>query len=58
MSTITINYIIGKISEADFEAERQKWEEEYGFIAEEHTKAINEYDRAQAEAMDVQFTLD
>ncbi len=58
MSTITINYIMGKISEADFEAERQKWEEEYGFIAEEHTKAINDYDRAQAEAMDVQFTLD
>ena len=49
---------MGKMSEADFDKAVAEWKEKYGFIADERTEYVNSYDRAQAEAMGIQFTLD
>lgn len=57
MSTITCNYIMGKMSEADFDKAIADWQTEFGFIAKEYSDFINAYDKAQAEAMGIKFTL-
>lgn len=57
MSTTTINYIMGRISDADFDKAIADWEKTYGFIAEEQTEFINSYDRSKAESLGVSYTL-
>ena len=57
MSTITINYIMGKISDADFDKQIAEWKETYGFIAEEQTEYINSYDKNEAAKLGVSYTL-
>lgn len=57
MSTITCNYIMGKMSEADFDKAVADWQAEFGFIADEYTKYVNSFDKAQADAMGIKFTL-
>ena len=57
MSTITCNYIMGKMSEADFDKAVADWQAEFGFIADEMTEYVNSFDKAQADAMGIQFTL-
>ena len=58
MSTITCNYIMGKMSDADFDKAIADWQAEYGFIADEFSEYVNSFDKAKAEAMGVKFTLD
>ena len=58
MSTITCNYIMGKMSDADFDKAIADWETEYGFIADEFTEYAKSYDKAKAEALGIRFTLD
>ncbi len=58
MSTSTINYIMGKLSDEDFDQAIADWEKEYGFIAQEQTEFINSYDKAKAEALGISYTLD
>ncbi len=50
MSTATCNYIMGRMSDADFDQAIADWEAEYGFIAEEYTEYVNSYDKAEADA--------
>ena len=57
MSTITCNYIMGKMSEADFDKAVADWQAEFGFIADEYTEYVNSFDKAQADAMGIKFTL-
>ena len=58
MSTITCNYIMGKMSEADFDKAIADWQAEFGFIADEFSEYVNSYDKTKAAAMGVKYTLD
>ena len=58
MSTITINFIMGKMSEADYDKAVADWQTKYGFIAEARTKYVNSYDKDEAAALGIKFTLD
>ena len=58
MSTITCNYIMGRMSDADFDQAIADWEAEYGFIAEEKTEYVNSYDKDEAAALGIRYTLD
>ena len=58
MSTITCNYIMGKMSEADFDKAVADWQAEYGFIADEMTEYANSFDKEKAAAMGISYTLD
>ena len=58
MSTTTINYIMGKMSEADFDKAVADWQAKYGFIADEMTEYANSFDKNEAAALGIQFTLD
>ena len=58
MSTTTMNYIMGKMSDADFDQAIADWEAEYGFIAEEYSEYVNSFDKAEADALGIKFTLD
>ena len=48
---------MGKMSEADFDKAVADWQAEFGFIADEMTEYVNSFDKAQADAMGIQFTL-
>ena len=58
MSTITCNYIMGKMSDADFDKAIADWQAEYGFIADEFTEYANSFDKEKAAAMGISYTLD
>ena len=58
MSTTTINYIMGRISDADFDKAIIDWEKTYGFIAQEQTEFVNSYDRSKADSLGVSYTLE
>ena len=58
MSTLVCNYIMGKMSEADYDQAIADWQEEYGFIADEKTEYINSFDKEEAKALGIALTLD
>ena len=58
MSTTTINYIMGRMTEADFDQAVADWQAQYGFIADEMTEYANSFDKDEAAALGIKFTLD
>ncbi len=58
MSTTTVNFIMGRMTEADFDQAVADWQTKYGFIADEMTEYANSFDKDEAAALGIKFTLD